>query len=186
MTTQTLRGYVAAGVAISAALLAAGTAVRAQAVQAAETIPGVTNYTRVDATVACAGATAPEAMAEIKKLGFTSVINLRQASEPGAMIDEEKAAADRAGLRFIHLPFSGSQPDKAVVAQFLTTVADRSNQPLYIHCASATRVGVMWAIKRVMQDGWATDKALAEAEAIGLKNQALRQFVVDYLKEQGK
>ena len=33
---------------------------------------GVVNYTRVDATVACAGATPSEAMPAIKELGFAS------------------------------------------------------------------------------------------------------------------
>ena len=32
---------------------------------------GVVNYTRIDATVACAGVTPPEAMAALKQLGFS-------------------------------------------------------------------------------------------------------------------
>ena len=43
--------------------------------QAEEGPEGVRNYTRVDATVACAGATPPEAMAELRNRGFTTVIN---------------------------------------------------------------------------------------------------------------
>ena len=59
-----------------------------------ETAPaGVTNYTRVDATVACAGATPVQALPEIKKNGFASVINFRTAQEAGANIDEAKATA---------------------------------------------------------------------------------------------
>lgn len=39
-----------------------------------ETAPaGVTNYTRVDATVACAGATPVQALSELKKNGFVCV-----------------------------------------------------------------------------------------------------------------
>ena len=52
---------------------------------------------------------------------------------------------------------------------------------VYIHCGSANRVGAMWLIKRVKQDGYAVDDALAEAEAIGLSSAALREFALDYV-----
>lgn len=182
---QNRRLVLSSFVAVSALALA-GTAHVALSAQTKETIPGVTNYTRVDATVACAGATTPEAVGKIKEMGFKSVINLRQASEPGANVEAEQAAVTGAGMKYIHLPFNGQAPDKGLVPQFLSAVADKANQPVFIHCASATRVGAMWAIKRVMQDSWAVDRALTEAEGIGLKAPALRQWVVDYLKEQGK
>jgi len=50
-----------------------------------ETVPGVTNFARVETTIACAGATTPAALAGLKKVGYASVINLREATErPGA------------------------------------------------------------------------------------------------------
>ena len=71
---------------------------------------GVVNYTRVDATVACAGATPPEAMAGLKDLGFVSVINFRTEGERGAMVEESRAAAEDLGLRYFHLPFREATP----------------------------------------------------------------------------
>ena len=81
-----------------------------------ETVPGVTNLSlvetrragsgggpRVETTVGCAGATSSEAMPAIKKLGFTTVINLRQASEAGANVPTSEAAAKAAGLKYISL-----------------------------------------------------------------------------------
>jgi uncharacterized protein (TIGR01244 family) len=147
-----------------------------------EAMAGVTNFSRVDATVGCGGATTADAMPALKAAGFTSVINLRQATENGADIDGSRAAAERAGLRYVHLPFSAAQPDPAVVERFLAAVRDPANQPAYIHCASANRVGALWLIKRVKQDGWPLDRAVEEATAIGLTNAALRQFAVDYVK----
>src|SRR3954452_3713442 len=79
-----------------------------------ETVPGVTNFVRLETTVACAGATKVEAVPEIKKLGFASIINLREASEPDANVDGEAAAAKAAGIRFYHIPFNGQRPDPAV------------------------------------------------------------------------
>ena len=46
-------------------------------------VPGIRNFARVETTVACAGATNPEALAAIKEMGFVSVFNLRLLDEPG-------------------------------------------------------------------------------------------------------
>ncbi|HCE02284.1 MAG TPA: hypothetical protein DEQ98_03510 [Acidobacteria bacterium] len=140
---------------------------------------GVVNYTRIDATVACAGATPAEAMPAIKALGFASVINFRTAEEEGANIGASQTAATAAGLNYIHIPFRA--PSDETTEAFLSAIADGANQPAYIHCASANRVGAMWFIKRVKQDGWAQDRAMAEAEGIGLRSERLKEFAVDYV-----
>jgi uncharacterized protein (TIGR01244 family) len=144
-------------------------------------VAGVRNFSRVDATVGCGGAVDASAMSTLKGEGFVSVINLRLASEPGADVDAGRASAQAAGLKYIHLPFNAAQPDPAVVDKFLATVADKANQPVFIHCGSASRVGGVWMIKRVLQDGWAMDRARTEADAIGLNNPALVAFANDYI-----
>ena len=145
-----------------------------------ETAPaGVTTYTRVDATVACAGATPATALPEIRKSGFTSIINFRLSEEPGANVDESKAIAAQVGLKYIHLPFQTPTPE--IADAFLKAVSDPANQPVYIHCASANRVGAMWFIKRVKLDGWDADRAMKEAEQVGLRAASLRQFALDYV-----
>ena len=145
-------------------------------------MPGIRNYSRVDATVACGGATDPSAMAALRRDGFASVINLRLTSEEGANVEAGRAAAQAAGLKYIHLPFNGASPDPAVVDSFLAAVADRSNQPVYIHCGSANRVGSFWMIKRALQDEWPVEKAREEAQAIGLTSQGLTTFATEYIK----
>ena len=142
---------------------------------------GIRNYSRVDATVGCGGATDPAAMTGLRKEGYVSVINLRLATEEGANVDAGRAAAQAAGLKYIHLPFNAASPDPKVVDNFLAAVADRSNQPVFIHCGSANRVGGVWMIKRVLQDKWTLDKARVEAEAIGLSNPALLAFATEYI-----
>ena len=144
--------------------------------------PGVRNYSRVDATVGCGGQVDPAAMASLKSEGFVSVINLRLPTEEGANVEQGRAAAQAAGLKYIHLPFNAASPDSKVVDSFLAAVADRANQPVFIHCGSASRVGGMWTIKRALQDKWPLEKALAEGKAIGLNNPGLETFITDYIK----
>ena len=153
---------------------------------AKETVIGSTNVTRVDATIACAGATAPEAFPQLKQLGFTSILNLRREQEQGADIPGAKAAAATAGLKYIHIPVDGAQPDPKSAEAFIAAVTDKANQPVFIHCASANRVGAMWMIKRVLVDGWDVPRATEEAEAIGLTNPKLKQFALDYISSRRK
>jgi len=155
----------------------------ASADAAPETLPGAVNYTRVETTVACGGATTAEAWPELRSRGFKAVVNLRQAGEPGADIDEAKAAATAAGLRYIHIPFSGSSPQASSVDAFLAALRDPANSPVYIHCGTANRVGAVWLAKRMLVDGWDEARAVAEAEAIGLKSAALRDFMLAYVRD---
>jgi uncharacterized protein (TIGR01244 family) len=148
--------------------------------------PGITNFSRVDAVVACGGATETTALEGLKNDGFKAVINLRQASERGANIDENKARASELGLKYIHIPFNTAAPENKTVDDFLATISDKSNQPVFIHCASANRVGAVWLVKRALQDGWPIDKATQEAKLIGLSNPALEQFALKYIAEHKK
>jgi uncharacterized protein (TIGR01244 family) len=149
-------------------------------------VPGVRNFSRVDATIGCGGAVEPSALATLKKEGFVSVINLRLASEPGANVEAEEKAAQAAGLKYIALPFDAAAPDAAIVDRFLAAVATKANQPIFIHCGSANRVGGVWMIKRVLQDGWTIDRAKTEAQAIGLRDPQLEAFATRYITEHRK
>ena len=96
-------------------------------------VPGIRNFAKVESTVACAGAITPAAIPEIKKMGYASIINLRLATEQGADIEGNIAAAKTAGIPYYHIPFSGANPDPAVVDTFLKTIATPGVQPAFIH-----------------------------------------------------
>jgi uncharacterized protein (TIGR01244 family) len=160
-----------------AVVLVAGGA-RAQVTKA--TVPGVTNFAKVESTIACAGATTPEGVAEVKKLGYATIVNLRQATEAGANVEAEAAAAKTAGVRYVHLPISGGSPDPAMVEQFLKVMADPASQPVFVHCASGNRAAALWMIKRLVVDGWETERASTEAAALGLTSAPLKTFALDY------
>jgi protein tyrosine phosphatase (PTP) superfamily phosphohydrolase (DUF442 family) len=148
--------------------------------------PGITNFTKVDAVVACGGATETSALAGLKADGFKTIINLRQPTEPGANIEQNAAQAKELGLKYVNIPVNGQSPDPKTMDQFLATIGDKSNQPAYIHCGSANRVGAYWLVKRVLQDGWAVAKATEEAKLIGLRSPELEQFALKYIEEHKK
>ena len=167
-------------------MLAITVSVGAQTKVTKESVPGITNYAHVETTVACAGAITPGSVAEIKKMGYASIINLREATEPGADIDAEAAAAKKAGISFVHVPFNGAQPSPAAVDQFLKAITTAGNEPAFIHCAGGNRAASMWFIKRALIDKWAIDRAMAEATDLGFASPALKTFAMDYVKSHQK
>ena len=171
-----IRGVVGVGLAV---WLAAVT-IEARQVTT-ETVPGVRNFARLETTVACAGATSVEAVPEIRKMGFVSIINLRVATEPGAEVEKEAAAAEAVGLTYFHVPFDGS-PDPAAADRFLAAITTAGAEPAFIHCSGGNRAATMWLIKRLVVDGWDEQEAIAEAELLGQRSETLRKFAVDYAR----
>ena len=147
-----------------------------------ESVPGVTNFARLETTIACAGATKPEAVAALKQMGTprssTSVWRPRRAP----MSTREAAAAKAAGITFIHLPFNAASPDPDLVKNFLNAVTDPKNQPAFVHCASGNRAAALWMIKRMAVDKWDAERAGVEAAALGLTSPTLKTFALDYVQ----
>ena len=167
-------------IVITASVLWFGAAAAAQEVTK-DPVTGVRNFARLATTVACAGATSAEALPEIKKMGFVSVVNLRLASEAGAEVEKEEAAARGVGLRYFHVPFDGKPNDQAA-DQFLAAITSTGAEPAFIHCGGGNRAATMWLIKRLVVDKWEEERAVKEAAALGQTSEALRTWAIDYAR----
>jgi len=164
--------------AFAAATLAVTTTVLAQEVTKPP-VEGIRNFARLGTTVACGGATSAGALAEIKKMGFVSVVNLRLASEANAEVEKEEAAAKEVGLRYHHVPFDG-KPNPAAADQFLAAITSPGAEPAFIHCGGGNRAATMWLIKRLVVDGWDQERAVKEAVALGQTSEELRKWALEY------
>lgn len=169
----------------SAFIALLGVAMHAQEVTK-PTVAGVRNFAKLESTIACGGATTPEGIAELKKLGYNSIINVREASENGANIEAATAAAKEAGVKYVHLPMNGQSPDPAVADRFLEAVLAPANQPVFVHCGSGNRAAALWMVKRLVVDGWDAERAGTEAAALGLSNPGLKKFAIDYAASRKK
>jgi len=166
--------------ALLAAFALTFVAVAAQGVTK-ETVAGISTFARLDTTIACGGATSVDAVPELKKMGFRSIINVRRASEAGADVEAEGLAAKAAGMRYVHLPFDPQTPDPMLIDNFIAAVTAPENQPAYIHCAAGGRAAALWMIKRWKADGWDEKRALDEAIALGL-NDRFQPFALNYIR----
>lgn len=149
-----------------------------------EEVAGIRNLRRLETTVACSGAVSLDAVPEIRKMGFVSIVNLRLATEPGAEVEKEAAAAKANGLKYFHVPFDGS-PDPKAADQFVAAITSPGAEPAFIHCGGGNRAATMWLIKRLAVDGWDVDRATQEAIALGQTSLPMRKFAIDYAQSRG-
>jgi protein tyrosine phosphatase (PTP) superfamily phosphohydrolase (DUF442 family) len=117
--------------ALAAVVWLGASAAGAQVVK--ENVPGIRNFAKVESTVACAGAITVDAVPAVKKMGYSSIINLRLATEQGADVEAHQAAAKAAGIQYVHIPFSATNPDPAAVDAFLKVITTPGVQPAFIH-----------------------------------------------------
>jgi uncharacterized protein (TIGR01244 family) len=130
--------------------------------------------------VATSGQPKDEAFAKLAANGFRSVLNLRTDSE-GVDLQREQQLVEKSAMKYFNVPVVGSAPKTESVEAFIKIVKDKANHPMLIHCASANRVGALWMIYRVTEQGWSEEKALEEATRIGLTSAALKKFAQDYI-----
>jgi uncharacterized protein (TIGR01244 family) len=122
-----------------------------------------------------------EHFAKLKADGVKTVLNLRQPSEHRA--DDERAAVEKAGLKYFNIPVVYTAPTDAQVDEFLTITDDPANRPMFIHCTAAIRVGAFWMIRRAVRDGLSTEAALEEGKKVGLRNAPhLEEFARKYIE----
>jgi uncharacterized protein (TIGR01244 family) len=156
-------------------------------------VRGIENFSQIRETTGFAGtqigfggATQASAMASLKRRGFVTVINLRLADEENNDLQGGAAAARSAGLNYIHLPFDKDATAPQLVEDFLAMVGDQANQPVYVHCSSATRAAALWMIGRVLVDGWDIDAASAEAGRIADRPPEAVAFATAYIRSSGE
>jgi tyrosine-protein phosphatase SIW14 len=107
-----------------------------------------------------------QGLAELKKLGVTTVVDLRGNRGPVA---SERREVESLGMRFIDIPVLGwSTPTNAQVAQFLKLFKDDPQQRVFVHCYyGEDRSGVMVAAYRIAQQNWTADQAVTEMYSFG-------------------
>jgi len=117
---------------------------------------------------------------QLAQKGYRAIINLRTAGE-GIDLAAEQKTVEAAGMAYYAVPLSGLEPESAQAEKFLELMKSLNGERVFIHCASANRVGSLMLIKRVLQDGLPVEDALAEAIRIGLRSDTLKQFALDMI-----
>ena len=149
-------------------------------------LTAIPNFLKLNEQVWTGGQPTIEHLAKLKEGGVKVVISLRPPNEYNDA--REKAKLKELGLNYFNIPVVFNEPDELDADDFLKLTDEQlKNGPVFIHCAAAIRVGAFWLIRRVLRDGWEYDKALEEANKIGLRNRAqLIEFAKGYIEKHKK
>lgn len=162
---------------VATATSASGQKVAAPAVESAAL--GQTNNVHVCGDLYLAGQPGQDDNRPIVDRGIKRIISLRTEGE----IDwDEKAAMEQAGLEYVAIPFRSTDSlTDDVFDQVRKRLRDAHDGPTLLHCGSANRVGAVWLVHRVLDQGIPWDQASEEAKSIGLKNTEYEARARDYV-----
>lgn len=121
-------------------------------------------------------------LAELKKLGVTTIVDLR--SESSRTREQERARAEALGMRFVSIPVGGfSNPSSAQVAQFFALLRQSPRETVFVHCRFGhDRTGVFIATYRIAFDHWTAEQALGEMNAFGF-NHTWHPSMIGYVRD---
>jgi len=139
-----------------------------------------------DGRVYIGGQPSEEALAAMKALGVSAVVNLRTQREMDnrqAVPYDEAAAAARLGLEYVHLPISGEDGSwRPAIVDSLAAVLRRHPGPVLLHCTVAWRASYVWTAFLIRELGLPLDEALARGQAIAVDETPLGALVGRKLK----
>src|SRR5271168_4732120 len=125
-------------------------------------IDGVPNSGRINDHLFRGAQPRDPGLLELKKLGITTIVNLRDEDQP--RISWEEKRAESLGIRFVHIPVNGwSPPANEQVAQFLSIFRDNPQEKVFIHCRYGDdRTGVFVASYRMAYEKLPPEQAIKE------------------------
>src|SRR5580700_3003566 len=146
-------------------------------------IPGVPNAGKINDHLYRGAQPRDPGLLELKKLGITTIVNLR--SENPETFDREEKSAESLGIRFVHIPVPGwSPPTNDQVAQFLAIFHDNLQEKVFVHCRFGDdRTGVFVASYRMAFEKLPADQALKEMYHFGFNgfwHPSMSAFVRDF------
>jgi len=127
------------------------------------------NFYQVSDTVYRGGRPDGAGVLKLADMGIKTIIDLENDDNAVAA---EKVWAANAGVNFIHEPMVGVEtPKDNEVDDILAKMGDPSLQPVFVHCTEGVdRTGLIIALYRVIEQGWAPKDAHDEMMAHGFKS----------------
>jgi protein tyrosine/serine phosphatase len=122
---------------------------------------GVGNLYKVSDVLYRSAQPTKEGMKELKKMGLTTIVNLRSFHS-----DRDEIA--ETGLAYEHMYTKTWHVEEKEIIRFLQIVTNPKRTPVLVHCMQGVdRTGTMCAVYRIVIEGWKKEDAIAEMKAIG-------------------
>jgi len=125
-------------------------------------------------------------LADLRRSGFRSVVNLRASDELDQPMspDEERRLVEDMEMEYLSLPVAVSGYAADAIHRFLEEVKHLP-KPVYVHSRDGNRSGVFAAMYEALEQGLTGDAALRECQRLGVDcdEPGLREFVTGYVNE---
>jgi protein tyrosine/serine phosphatase len=145
---------------------------------------GLENFGRVNENYYRGSQPREAELAELRRLGVKTVIDLRK-----DRLDEAEGWAQANGLKYVNIPLTIERPaTDAQTEAFLALVNDPANWPVFVHCKGGRhRTGQMTALYRITNDGWTAEEAYGEMKRYNFEDRifyprSLKENVFDFYK----
>lgn len=147
------------------------------------TIPGIRDAARVNDFLFRGSQPDQLGLEELKKLGITTIVDLR--GELRGRADAEKEQAEALGMRVVVISASGwSPPSDEQVIQFFQLLQKEPREKLYVHCwLGDDRTGVFIATYRIAFQHWNPDDAIREMDHFHFKgfwHPSMKTYIRDF------
>jgi uncharacterized protein (TIGR01244 family) len=152
------------------------------ALAAGSQTPALPHFFKVNDHVYRGAQPAEDGWSTLARMGVTVVIDLRREGEDGEhSTSAERKAVEAAGMRYVHIPMTGSAPTDEEISKALAVL--ESQQTVFVHCQGGKdRTGTVIACYRIVHDGWTNRQAVEEAVSLGLHRIKLgmRRYIENY------
>lgn len=139
--------------------------------QAVDGVPGIDQLFQ-DGRVLVGSQPSPEALARLKELGVTGVVNLRTSREmvnPKVVAFDEVEEVHRLGLAYLQVQLGGKDhPYRAEAVDRFAEFLDGQPGLVLVHCGVAWRASYLWVAYLVRHRGTSLEQAMARGEAMAI------------------
>lgn len=141
----------------------------------------IKNFGQMDARFYRGAQPKPDDYRALAQLGITTIIDLREDTEPNA-----QTLVQSLGMKYVNIPMIAKKyPTPQATEEFLKTVNDPATGKFYVHCAGGRhRTGAMGAVYRFEFYKWDFDKVYKEMKQYDFYTSwghgAFKDFVKDY------
>jgi protein tyrosine phosphatase (PTP) superfamily phosphohydrolase (DUF442 family) len=146
-------------------------------------VAGILNFRATPEGWLTAGQPTAEQLVAIAASGVRTVINLALPTSPGALPDE-RAAVERLGMEYRHLPVNFEEPTVADYLAFESELDRCAGRGLLVHCAMNYRVSAFVAAYRVRRLGWQPTQALDELASFWQPEPQWQRLLSELISEQ--
>jgi protein tyrosine phosphatase (PTP) superfamily phosphohydrolase (DUF442 family) len=119
---------------------------------------------------------------EIRKAGYTSVINLALPTSDNALANEGDMVA-RAGMSYVHIPVLFDAPKREDYERFERVMDALKGEKVFVHCAANMRVSAFMFLYRVRGQMATRAEAEADLRKIWWPDETWREFMNENLPE---